>query len=481
MNKVITKDNNKTAKDLLYSILYQILLIALPLITTPYVSRTLGENSLGIYSYNYTIAAYFVLFCILGLTNYGSREIARNRTNKKDLNYTFSSIYYIQIILSIIINLFYIIYLFIFSENKIAGAIEFIYVFSAFFDLSWLLSGLEEFKYISIRSSLVKIFSVICIFLFVKQPNDIYIYMIILSSSILITNFLNVPLILKEKIKLVKCKMKDVFYHLKPLLILFIPIVSISFYKYFNIILLRNFHGYSETGFFSSANQLLLVPYAFTMALGNVMLPKTIRAYKEKNERKVFLFFNKSMKFVIIASVSMGFGIISVADAFVPIFYGDGFEKCIPLISILLISPLFLSIANVIRTQYLIPNNKDKEYVISIICGAAFNLSFGIVLIYKLNSIGAAIASLATEIVVCLIQIYLIRKQKFIIKSILFSIPYIIFGIIMLLVVISININFSNLVNLLIKVTIGIIVYIAMFALYEVIKRRVFKVRYENL
>ena len=138
---------NHLKKNIVYQIVYQILLIILPLITTPYVSRVIGVEGLGIYSYSLSIANYFILFAMLGLNNYGSRTIAQVRNDKKKLNKTFWEVYLMQCITALIIIVFYIIFI-IYSNNlnKYIYLIQGLSVAATLLDINWFFFGLEEFK-----------------------------------------------------------------------------------------------------------------------------------------------------------------------------------------------------------------------------------------------------------------------------------------------------------------------------------------------
>ena len=106
-------------KNFIYNIVYQILIMILPLITAPYIARTLGDEKLGIFSYTYSVAAYFALFAILGLNNYGNRTVAKIRANRKQLSTTFWEIFSMQASLGIVVCIVYILYVvFLCQENK---------------------------------------------------------------------------------------------------------------------------------------------------------------------------------------------------------------------------------------------------------------------------------------------------------------------------------------------------------------------------
>ena len=131
----------------MYSMAYQVLIMVLPLITAPYLSRVVGAEGTGIYSYTYSIAQYFVYFAMLGISNYGNRSIAKVRENIGQRNYTFSSIYQLQILTSLVAIVIYLLYCFVFvHENRNISLLQGFFVLSAIFDISWLFWGMENFK-----------------------------------------------------------------------------------------------------------------------------------------------------------------------------------------------------------------------------------------------------------------------------------------------------------------------------------------------
>lgn len=438
----------------------------MPLATTPYVSRVLGAEKIGIYSYSNTIAAYFAAFACLGIANYGNRAIAQSKSNPEILNRKFSSIYGFQILTSGITIIAYIVYIVFIANDKLAALLAGLYVLSTMFDLNWVLNGLEEFKYSTVRSSLVKIISVVLIFVAVKKPDDIYIYIAIVSGNFLVSNLCVVPYLYRNEIRLIRCKIEEITAHFRPIIILFIPLMGISVYKYTNKILLAGYSTMTEVGYFESSERVLLVPICFVIALGNVMLPKMSEMYAKGNFKNNIAdkYLENSFYLAIAVSSSMGFGLIAVIKEFVPLFYGSGFDKCEAIIPIMMISTVFLSIANVIRTQYLIPKGKDTEYVISILTGAVVNLCLALLLIPRLLSVGAAIATVCTEISVCAIQVFLSRKERnmmrYIVRSLMFFFP----GIIMCFIVYNISFNFGLLINIVLKILIGFLIIIVLDA-----------------
>ena len=191
--------NSSTKKNFIYSSLYQVLVLVLPLITTPYVSRVFGAENLGVYSYTNTIAQYFVIFAMLGLNNYGNRAVAMARDDKEELNAVFSEIYTMQLVTGILSLLVYVVYaVFVAQDYKTYSLILTLYVLSAVFDINWLFFGLEKFKLTVTRNSIIKIGSVVAILVLVKTKDDLLIYTSIYAVSMFLSTIALWPYARKE-------------------------------------------------------------------------------------------------------------------------------------------------------------------------------------------------------------------------------------------------------------------------------------------
>ena len=161
--------NSSIKKNFMYQMIYDVLVMILPFVTSPYISRVVGAEGLGVYAYSYSIAFYFVLFSMLGLKNYGNRAIAMVRDDKKRLNETFSNIVTLHFIVSVICFAVYIGYIIMMKGQKIYAIIQIGYVLSGLLDISWFYFGIEKFKMTVARSTIIRFLNVICIFVFVHE------------------------------------------------------------------------------------------------------------------------------------------------------------------------------------------------------------------------------------------------------------------------------------------------------------------------
>lgn len=452
-------------KNFLYNAFYQVLTLILPLITTPYISRVMGAERVGVYSYAYSIAYYFGMFILLGTNNYGNRTIASVRDDKKNLSKTFWSIYAMQLFLGLFVSTVYLMYVFVIAEEQMMALLQIIYLISVALDISWFFFGIEQFKLTVTRNTIIKILTVVAMLLFVKSIDDLYIYALIMVGSSLISQIF-LWIFLKDYVIFQKITLCDIKKHIIPNLILFIPVIAISLYALMGKIILGNMSSMIEVGYFESANKLTVIPTMAVTALGTVMLPRISNMVSHGQHEETQKYLEKSLIISVFLSSSMALGISAVSKEFVPLFYGEGFDKCKILIPILVLSSIFVSWANVIRTQYLIPYKKDKIYIQSVFLGAIINIILNILLIPTLQSIGAAIASLSAEIIVSVFQTFKVRKELHIRSYLKKSIPFLIIGFIMYAIVIQVPFINNNIITIIIKVIVGGLIYLSLSVLY---------------
>lgn len=447
-------------KNLLYNIAYQILILIIPLITVPYVSRVLGVENIGIYSYTYSIVYYFMLIAMLGINNYGNRTIAKSRENKEELSRNFLGIYSIQFTMSVVMIISYLIYISKF-ENKytLIGYVQVIYLISNALDVNWFFWGIEKFKLTVTRNTIIKVLSLVCILLFVKNKSDLMLYTLILSSSNLISQLMLIYF-LKKEIVLVKITKKDILKHIKPCLILFIPVIAVSLYKIMDKIMIGNLSNIVEVGYYEQAEKIINIPIGIITALGTVMLPKISNLVQKNEENQIKKYIDKSVDFMMFLVFPITFGLIATADKIVLILLGNEFSKSIIIVQLLSITILFISFANIIRTQYLIPKEKDKIYIVSVSLGAILNLILNYIFIPKYASIGACIGTIFAEFIVMFYQCFMVRKELSILLYIKKIFPYFVKSVVMFIFVAMISIiNIDYKIILAIQILFGIVIY----------------------
>ena len=447
-------------KNYIYNLIYQILILILPLVTTPYISRVLGAENIGIYSYTLSIVTYFILFGSLGVALYGQREIAYYQKDKKKYSRIF---WEIVILRAITMTISLILFYFIFvngNQYQIYYKILILELIGNCIDISWFFQGLEEFKKTVIRNMIIKLISVISIFTFVKSQNDLRIYFWIYVLSTTIGNA-SLWLYLPKFLTKVKIKELHLFRHLKPTLGLFVPQIAVQVYT----VLDRTMIGAiitdkSEVGFYDQSQKIIKLLMTIITSLGTVMLPRIANTFASGEKEKINEYMKKSFSMVFLLAFPMVFGIISVSRAFVPIFFGAGYDKVATLMNIISPIILFIGLSNVTGTQYLLPTKRQREYTISVIVGAITNIVMNACLIWKFGAIGASIGTVIAEFTVTIVQLYFVRKDFDFLQIIKISKNYVISSIAMFIVCIIIgNVVKSNMTSIIIQVIFGVGVY----------------------
>ena len=448
-------------KNFEYNVIYNVLLIILPLITTPYISRVIGPSGSGTYSYTYSVANYFVLFAMLGINNYGNRLIAKSRDDSQKLSINFTSLFFLHVIISILIIAIYIVFsFFLVKKYQSYFIIQGINIVAALFDINWLFFGLEDFKTTVTRNIIVKIITVVFIFTFVNSSNDLLYYILILNCSNLLSQLLLFPFLKKNNVKFVKVSYKDIIVHFKPILLLFFPVIAVSLYKIMDKIMLGYMVNVTELGYYEYAERIINLPMTLITALGTVMMPRISNLVSKGNNKAIYSYISKSIRYMLFIAIPLCFGLIVVSNNFIPIFLGDKFFKTSELIYYLAPTIPIISFSNVIQTQYMLPKNKDRYVVFAVSIGAIVNIFINILTIPKLGCIGASIATFFAELSVLVYECVIFKKELYIKDYFKSIFPFFWKSLLMTFILLCINfLNFDALLTLVVQINVGVIIY----------------------
>ncbi len=454
-------------KNYLYNLCYQILVVITPLITTPYLSRVLGADGIGTVSYAESIVAYFVVFANLGITIFGQREISYVQDDIKRRSQLFWETKLLSLITSLASLCVFLVYVIAKSKTSLYFVLAF-NILSVTADITWLFQGLEEFGKIVFRNFVIKLLNVAYIFVFIRNKNDYLLYALGIGLFLFLGNvslWVYLPKYI-EKIDLSKIRP---FRNLGTVLTLFLPTVAIQIYAVLDKTMIGLITGSAfENGYYEQAMKISKILLTIVTSLGAVMIPRIGYYYEKKDYKKVEEYMYQSYRFVWFMGVPLCFGLIGVSSNFVPWFYGTGFDKVVPLLSILGFLIISIGISNITGLQYLVPTKRQKYLTISVCIGAATNLILNLVLIKKYQAIGAAIASVIAESSVAISQLVLIQKEISIKKVVKSGIVYFLCGGVMLFAVkILSSVLSPSIINTVILVFCGITVYSLMLILFR--------------
>ncbi|WP_054199119.1 flippase [Clostridium baratii] len=456
-------------KNYLYNLMYQLMVILLPIITIPYISRVLGVDGIGEYALTSTYAQYFVFLGMMGLSIYSSREIAYVRDSSQKLNEVFWELNFLRFIT---VGISFVIYLSIFiilvnNNSKLIYMIQSLVIISAFFDISWLFIGIENFKKIAIRNMIVKIIGVLFIFLLIKDNSQVWLYALIIGGTQLIGQIV-MWFDLPSEIKFKKPKKINMIKHLKNSIKLFIPQIAISVYSMLDKIMLGGMTNEAEVGLYDNSQRIIKILIVVVTTLATVTLPKMASLYKKNEMKKFEENVYKSFSFVSFIALPMALGLAAITNSFVPWFFGAGFDGIKPLFYIGALLMITLAWSSILGNQILISIKREKQFTISVVSGAILNVIINLILISKYYSIGTMISSVLAEYCGMFLMLYFSRDILEIKKLFKFVPRYTISSFIMFFIIYPIGIFLNeSIVTTAIQILLGIFIYIIIMILLK--------------
>ena len=423
-------------KNIVYSSILTVSGYLFPLLTFPYVTRILGVENIGICNFYDGVTNYFILFGMLGIVNLGIREIAKCNGDINRLNNTFSSLFTLNLIATIIsIFIFIIIGLTVdkIGNNPSMVIIGISKVLANCMLIEWLFKGLEDFKYITLRTLIVRLSYVISIFIFVRAKDDYIIYFALTTSMFIINAFVN--LYMGRKIVKIRLSFTKIKPYIKPFFTLGLYQILTSMYTTFNVVYLGFVSSDTEVGYYATATKLYTIILSFYTAFTGVMLPRMSALLSQNKFEEFKAYIRESSKFLYLFSIPLILLSITFAPVIVNIIAGHGYEGAILPMRIIMPLMLIIGLEQVLVYQVLFPLNDDKAILVNSVIGASVGITFNVLLVGHLLAIGSAISWVASEISVLLTAYWFIKKRikisidsNFLIKILFFSIPLAIFA-----------------------------------------------------
>lgn len=456
------RKNKSVESNYIYNLIYQILVVIIPLATMPYISRVLNVSGIGIFSYTTAITGYFILFGSMGIATYGQLKISSYRNDKHKMSKTFYELLTIKTIITFVIIIGYLLFLNLDNNEKYKTMyyILIIQILASAIDVSWFLQGLEEFKKILIRNIIIKFLGVILIFLLVKKPEDLYLYAVIVNGSTLIGN-LSIWLFIRRYLEKVNFNEFNIKIHIKPCIMYFIPTIATTIYLTLDKAMIGWFTNTTmENGYYEQANRIAQMALTVVTSLSMVTMPRMAYLFKNNKIQELKFRLNESVRFILLISIPMCLGIITVSDSFIPLFLGRGFDKASILLKIFSLLIIIVGLNNAVGKQVLMPVGRQKEYNKCVILGALVNFLLNLIFVPRLYSIGAAISSVLAELVILLSFIYYSKdfiNLKWILKN---SFNYF-FAALIMFIGISLIYDYFNIswFSLCCEIIIGILIY----------------------
>lgn len=404
--------NSTLKRNYYYNLIYQVVAIVVPILITPYISRTIGASGIGYYSYSKSLSTYFILLAELSVEIYGQREIAFCNKDIKKRSVVFKELLIIRITTTFFSTALYCIFIG-FQEGIVRTLllIQLIDLISVSIEINWLLRGVENFKAILIRNLTIKSLYIIGILVFVKSSDDLLLYVIICSCSLTLAN-ISVWFTARKYLMHVSFSELNIKRHFLPLFQIFIPTIALSLYHLIDKTMLGSLLGDSiESGNYEQGLKLITIATTIITSFGAVMSPRVSSLYAEKKTESIKQNIISAFDIVWLFALPMGCGLYLIADMIVPWFFGNGYEKVVDLLHVFSFIIIPIGMKNVLGAQYLVATNKQNKYTCAVVSGLVINIILNALLIPLLKAKGAAVASITSEILIVIVLFVEVRKE----------------------------------------------------------------------
>lgn len=418
-------------KNFFYSTILTTSSYVMQLITYPYVARALGVDRIGLCNFADSIIAYMTLLSMLGIGTVGIREVAKSKGESQTLNGVYSSLLVLNglstflAVVVLLVATFTVPQLYAIKGLMFVGAVK---IVANYLNVEWLFKGLEDFKYITLRSVFVKLIYVVSVFLFVKSKDDYFIYFVLCCGTTLVSCLIS----LKYARRSVHFSFRHVSVspYVKPMLTIGAYMFLTSMYTSFNVAFLGFVAEDTHVGYYTTATKLYTVLLGLFTAFTGVMMPRmsSLIANGQIEEFKHLLL--RSINVLTTFSIPLIFFSMVFSPQIILILSGSGYEGAILPMRIVMPLMLIIGYEQILVIQTLMPLKKDKAILINSILGAAIGVALNFLLVPHLKSIGSACVWLLSEIVVLLSSQYFVTKSTglrlpigFFLKNIMVYVP----------------------------------------------------------
>lgn len=443
-----------------YNMMYQIMAAAVPLITIPYVSRTLGAEGVGDYSYTSAIVSYFGLIAATGTATFAQREIAVRQDDRERRSVLFWEVFLFRLATGAVAAAAYTVFLLGFMpQYRTLYVIHYLTVFSWLADISWYFQGSENFRVTAVKDGAVKIAGAVLIFLFVKDAGDLWVYALIMAAAVFAGNLSMWGCVLREVDWPARGRIR-VFRNTKGIMGMFVPVLSVQIFLVLDKTMLGALCDAKEVGYYAQAEKVIMLVLTVISALVPVLMPRIAVLYRKGEMEGVRRYYGKALDFIFMLALPMLAGCILVAGEFVPLFYGEGYE---PVTRLMQVESLLFIVTGLGRLfgNFLMAMNRQRRYATALVVSSTLNAALNYVFIghMRMGAAGAAMATIVSESVCTVLQLYFLKDLqgcRLILRSLARYIPP---TCVMSVAVLAVRHRPDGVVSLILSVLLGAFVY----------------------
>lgn len=444
----------------IFNTLYTMLNILFPMITIAYISRILLPAGVGMVSFAINIASYFLVIAQLGIPKYGAREIAKKRDCQEACSNLFWEVFILNTVstlLAVACYYYFVLSVDRFSNNRILMSIIGLTVVFNFFNVDWFYTGMEEYKYITLRSTLIKILSLVLLIIFVRDENDYIAYALIYCLGIGANYSFNIIHLRKYLFR--PSQQLQIKKHLKPVFLLLSMTIAVELYSQLDTTMIGFLCTSENVAFYTNPMKMIKIITVLVTSLSTVLLPRLSWYYEKNMSEQINKIVNLALKIVLLFSVPACIGVCVVAEPLVYTLFGINYEASIRTIRILSLLIPVMAVGNLFGTQILIVVNQEKKLLISVAVGAIVNVILNSILIPRYYQDGAAFSSVIAETTVMILQVVFASRYVDINFGIKYFVKVIAGGISIFSGLFILKLNINNIYKLIMMVITGVTMF----------------------
>ncbi|MCI9439812.1 MAG: flippase [Ruminococcus sp.] len=401
---------SRIVKNYIYNVVYNIFVIIVPVITAPYLTRVLGATRLGVYSYVNSVTSIISSFILVGLSSYGSRQLAYVRDDKENLSKVFSNLMGLRLFLGLIGTAFYFVYAGM-TDYQYYFVLYYIYFLGNIIDCTWLFVSVEDMKVPTLKNIMVKVAVTVGIFVFVKTKEDLWKYVFLLAAANLFGMIVAYPQ-LKKYVRLKLFRINSFWRNYKGAVILFLPSLVSTIYLQMDKVMIEWLtKTTNQVLFYDQAEKIVTIPLSFITVLSTVMMPRIANEFAHRNYNNIEGLLVKASRTSLILAYPLMFGIAGIAKRFIPWYLGEEFTATAT--ALILLAPIVTSntLIGISGTQFFIATGQTNTLLLSNSSAAIMNVVVNALLIPRYGYVGAAVATLLSNYTLVVIQYAALNRQ----------------------------------------------------------------------
>ncbi|HGL1654065.1 TPA: oligosaccharide flippase family protein [Streptococcus pneumoniae] len=399
------------ARNYLLNLIKMTLSILFPLISYPYVSRILSVDGLGAINFSASFVNYFVLIAIFGINVYAVREGAKYRDDKKLLGKFVTEMLLVSICTAMISFSLLTVSLLLpaLSEYRSLILIFSITIIFNVVGMEWFFQLMEDYQYITLRAIIFQILSLIFLFIFVKDRNDIYVYALITVAANAGSQILNLFRLRKE-VEIFRYKDYNIRNYFKPMFLIFLTLLSMNIYRYLDVTFLGFFKNDRSVGYYSLATKITSAIISMVSSVTVILTPRLAYHYKKEEFDKFYKIAYSSFDFILLLAIPVVIGVLSFSSILVDFLGGSTFVSSVLTVEILSLTILFSNLNALLITPILTVMNREKAVLKIFIIALIFNVITNMLLIPVMDFNGSALVTVLTEGIICILSLISIKS-----------------------------------------------------------------------